>query len=191
VSVAGLLAVLSMLSVLAGASAVVRLHRHPTGLDPVRDAVSDYGNTPFHPLYRLQVVAYGVAALLLTGALADGTDVGTTGLDWLVLYGAARIAIAGFMIDRDPALPTRAGRLHWLLATLAFTAIAVAATTIGADIGPGFHALGWVVAGFAIATAVARLLPPLARWFGAVERGLYLAVTAWLLATAVHVLTVA
>jgi hypothetical protein len=187
-NVAGLLAVLSIISVIAGASAVVRLHRHPTGLDPVRDAVSDYGTTPFHPLYRLQVIAYGAGALLLAGALADGTGVRTGGVEWLALYGIARIAIAGFMIDRDPAHPTREGRLHMLLATLAFTAVAVAATTIGGDISPAFRTLGWVVAGLAIATAVARLVPPLGPWFGAVERGLYVASTVWLVAVAVHVI---
>ena len=187
-SLADLLAVLSVLSVVAGALAVARLDRRPTGLDPVRDAVSDYGNTSFHALYRFQVIAYGVGALLLVWALADGTDVAGSGLDWLALYGAARIAIAGFMIDRDPESPTRAGRLHLLLATLAFVAIAVAATTIGGDIGSAFHSLGWVVAGLAIATGVARLAPPLARWFGAVERGLYAATTVWLVATALHVI---
>lgn len=188
---ADLLALLALIGLAAGASAVLRLHIHPTGLDPIRDAVSDYGTTPFHPLYRLQVVAYGVAALLLAVALDVGTDVRSTGIEWLALYGIARIAIAGFMTDRDRAAPTRQGRIHALLAVLAFTAISVAATTVGDDLSPGFHALGWVVVGFAIASGVFMVVPPLRRWCGAIERGLYAAFTVWLAAVAVHVLAAA
>jgi Protein of unknown function (DUF998) len=181
------LAVLSLVALALGAGAVVRLHFSGTGLSPVRDAVSDYGTTESHLLYRVQVVAFGVSALLLMAALADDDGIARAGLVWLSIYGAARIAIAWFMIDRDLSKPTTEGRVHALLAAVAFTAIAVAATMIGADLGDGFHALGWVVAGTAIATAVFRVLPPLRPWFGLVERLLYVATAAWIAAVALHV----
>jgi hypothetical protein len=180
------LAVLSLVARALGAGAVARLHLASTGLSPVRDAVSDYGTTDEHMLYRVQVVAFGASALLLMAALADEDGVRRSGLVWLTIYGAARIAIAWFMIDRDLTKPTTEGRVHALLAALAFTAIAVAATTIGGDLGDSFHVLGWIVAGAAIATAVFRAVPQLRPWFGLVERLLYAATAVWIVAVALH-----
>lgn len=158
-----------------------------TGLSPVRDAVSDYGTTERHLWYRAQVVLFGVSALLLMWALARGGGIARSGLVWLTVYAAARIAIAWFMTDRDVSTPTSEGRIHTVLATLAFTAIAVAATTIGGDLGSTYHVLGWVVAGAAIATFAFRVAPPLVPWFGLVERLLYLATVVWIVAVALKV----
>jgi hypothetical protein len=178
------LALLSLVPLAVGVAALVRLHLIPTGLDPMRDAVSDYGTTEHHVLYRVQVVAFGLSAALLTAALSQEEPVRTGGLVWLAIYAAARIAIAGFMIDRDAARPTTEGRVHLLLATLAFTAIAVAASTVGPDLGGTSHSLSWAVVAAAIGTGVCRLVPPLAPSFGAVERLLYVTTVAWLVATA-------
>ncbi|MEA2450839.1 MAG: hypothetical protein QOG63_2771 [Thermoleophilaceae bacterium] len=179
------LALLSLVPLVAGVAALVRLHLVTTGLDPMRDAVSDYGTTPYHWLYRFQVVAFGLSAALLTAALADaGGGVRTSGLVWLAIYAGARMAIAGFMIDRDVPAPTTQGRIHIVLATLAFTAIAVAASTIGPDLGGTVHSLGWAVVAAAVGTAVCRVVPQLMPSFGAVERLLYVATVAWLVATA-------
>jgi hypothetical protein len=49
---------------------LVRLHVVRTGLSPVRHAVSDYGTTPWHALYRAQAVALGAAGLALAIGLA-------------------------------------------------------------------------------------------------------------------------
>jgi hypothetical membrane protein len=178
------LALLSLVPLAAGVAAIVRLHLVPTGLDPMRDAVSDYGTTPRHRLYRFQVVAFGLSAALLAIALADNAFVRTSGIVWLAIYAAARIAIAGFMIDRGVQTPTREGRVHVLLATLAFTAIAVAASTTGSDLGGTTHSLGWAVVAAAVGTAVCRVVPQLQPSFGAVERLLYVATVAWLVAAA-------
>jgi hypothetical protein len=180
-----MLAGLSIAALALGVAAIVRLHLAGTGLDPVRDAVSDYGTTSSHRLYRFQVVAFGAAALLLMAALAGDDRVGASGLAWLAVYGAARISIAWFMIDRDPRRQTTEGRIHALLAALAFTSIAVAATTIGHDLGDALYALGWVVAGAAVATAAFRVVPALRPWFGLVERLLYVATVVWLVAAAI------
>lgn len=171
--------------VLAGALAVIRLHTLHTGLDPVRDAVSDYGTTPVHLFYRFQVAAFGIGALLLTFALRDAGDFRAGGLVWLAIYAGARIAIAAFMTDRPGSPATGEGRVHRLLATVAFTSIAVAASTVGSDLGGGYAALGWAVAGCSLATLVFAVAPPLRRWFGAIERLLYVATAAWLAVVAV------
>ncbi len=99
--------------VLAGAL-LFRVHLRPTGLNPLRDAVSDYGTTPFHLYYRAAVVFQGVGALVLAIGLARETD--ATGLGWLWVYGISRIAIAGVMTDPGPAPSTTAGRIHLVLA---------------------------------------------------------------------------
>jgi hypothetical protein len=185
------LAVLSLVALALGAAAVVWMDfSSRSGLDPLRDAVSDYGTTPLKWIYRFQVIAFGVSALLLlAGFVASDLSLRAVGLVWLGVYGVSRIAIAGFMIDRDVAAPTREGRIHVMLATLAFTAIAVAATALGSDLEGSFDTLGWFVAAAAIATAIFRLVPPLARWFGAVERLLYAMTVVWIAASAVELLS--
>src|SRR3954451_15457594 len=90
----------AMVLVLAAALIVVRLHTLPTGLDPRRDAVSDYGATPFHRYYRVMVVMLGAGAAWLAVALQRSGDVPTSGLVWLWIFAASRIVIARFMTMR-------------------------------------------------------------------------------------------
>src|SRR4051795_4547464 len=87
----------AMVLVLAAALIVVRLHTLPTGLDPRRDAVSDYGATAFHLYYRAMVVMLGLSAACLAIALHRTGDVRTSGQIWLWIFAASRVAIAGFM----------------------------------------------------------------------------------------------
>src|SRR5207248_2262848 len=56
------LGLVAMFLVIAAALVLIRLHTLPTGLDPRRDAISDYGTTPFHLYYRVMVAA-AIAAL--------------------------------------------------------------------------------------------------------------------------------
>lgn len=163
---------------------LVRLHGAPTGLQPVRDAVSDYGTTRFHARYRVMVVLLGAGAALLAIGLARQTDAGS--LVWLWLYAGSRIAIARFMTDRDPAPFGVEGRIHWLLAAVAFTSIALAASDITWTGAPGvLRGVGYAVAASAIATLVARIVRRLRATFGLVERLLYLTSVVWLLIAAV------
>jgi hypothetical protein len=173
------------LACFAVASALlVRLHLRPTGLDPVRDAVSDYGRTPYHRHYRAMVVALGVGALLLAAGLARRTDAGS--LFWLWAYGASRIAIAAFMTDPDPPPFTPEGRIHWLLAAVAFTAIAFGASNIHWNGDPALlRPLGYAVAGTAVATLLTRIAAPARAVFGLAERLLYATSIAWLAIAAI------
>lgn len=166
---------------------LVRLHVVRTGLDPVRDAVSDYGTTPFHRNYRVMVVALGAGAILLALGLARRTD--AIDLFWLWVYAASRIAIAGFMTDRDPFPITPEGRIHWILAAIAFTAIAFGAADIRWSGDPGaLHPLGYAVVVTAVATLLTRLVLPLRAAFGAAERLLYVTSIAWLLLAAAELI---
>jgi hypothetical protein len=165
-------------------AALIRLHLLPTGMSPVADAVSDYGTTSFHRYYRATAVALGVGALLLAIGLARDTNADS--LYWLWIYGVSRIAIAGFMIDRDPPPLTREGRIHLLLAAAAFTSIAFAAADVRWSGSPGaLGPLGIAVVVTAIGTLMTRVIAPWRGLFGLVERLLYAAFVAWLLTAAI------
>jgi Protein of unknown function (DUF998) len=169
-------------------AALVRVHFLPTGIRPVPDAVSDYGTTPFHRYYRVMVVGLGAGAILLAIGLHRDTDAGA--LAWLWIYGVSRIAIAAFMTDRDPPPFTTEGRIHYLLAATAFTAIAVSGADIDWSGDPGvLHPLGYAVAVSAGATLVARVVEPLRPIFGLTERVLYLTSIAWLVVGAIDLAT--
>jgi hypothetical protein len=71
----------------------VVLHFRPTGLDPIRSAVSDYGWTRYSLGYRTMVVLQGSGALLIAYALGQLTD--ATALGWLYMYGVVRLVAPG------------------------------------------------------------------------------------------------
>ena len=113
------------------------LHARRTGFSWVRNAVSEYGITPFRSGYRVATIAFGVAGL----ALAIGIDRAITGhgnagvVALLVVFAAARGAISWFPMDAPAAPRTSTGVIHVLLASVAFLSIAGAAIWLG-DILP-------------------------------------------------------
>lgn len=197
---AAVLAALAAASFAVGAVALVWVNVLRTGHRPLVDAVSDYGASPYRLFYRATVISLGVGALLLLVALARGTDVPNGGLIWLGVYSVTRIAIALFPTDLEGEPVTPTGRAHLALAAAAFTAIAFAAADLSGPLGdePGWHGaaglidvLRWAVVVTAIATGVTRVVSPLRRAFGAVERLLYAASIAWLIVVAVELVRVA
>ena len=181
---------------------LVRAHFLPTGYDPLRDAVSDYGVGAYHRYYRAMVLLLGVGATLLTIALARDTEAENLGLAFLGAYAAARFGIAFFMTDLPGTPATPAGRVHVVLAAVAFTAIAFGAVDVtnAIDGSPGWS--GGVAGALrfesqaVVVTAVLTLagfLVPVARErvFGLVERLLYVASLAWLLTVSIHLATLA
>jgi Protein of unknown function (DUF998) len=168
---------------LAAAASLIRLHLLPTGLNPVRNAVSDYGRTPFHRNYRVMVVLLGVAAALLALGLRADTD--AAALLWLWLFAACRVAIARFMTDASPPATTE-GRIHAALAAGAFASIAFAGANVrwtgeAAAIDPLGTAL-WITA---VVTLLSMLIPRVRkRFFGLAERALYATTITWLVTVA-------
>ena len=120
----------AMCLVIAAALVLIRLHTLPSGLDPRRDAISDYGTTAFHLYYRAMVVLLGAGAACLALALHRSGDVRTSGLVWLWIFAGSRVLIAGFMSVRPGRPVTLEAQIHLLLAAAAFTALAFAAPTI-------------------------------------------------------------
>ena len=177
------LALCAMVLVLAAALILVRLHTLPTGVDPLRDAVSDHGATPFHRYYRVMVVMLGAGAACLAWALHRTGDVRTSGLVWLWIFAASRILIARFMTVRPGRRVTVEAQIHWLLAAAAFISIAFAATTISADLDVG-RTLATVIVASSVATLVTRAVAPLRFVFGLMERILYAGFLAWMVVVA-------
>jgi hypothetical protein len=184
-------ALLGLICVAASGVILVALHFLPTGLDPIRYAVSDYGWTAYHIGYRTMVVLQGVGALLIAVGLGQQTDAASLG--WLYVYGVVRLLISGFMIDREPQgirSLTLTGHIHMLLAGTAFASIAVAASHIDwtgkpAVLGP----LGWLVTATAIATGIALVVHPIRRVvLGLIERTHYAATIVWLIVVAASIL---
>jgi hypothetical protein len=183
-------ALLGLICVAASGVILITLHVVPTGLDPIRYAVSDYGWTSYHLGYRAMVVLQGVGAILIAVGLGQETDVASLG--WLYAYGVVRLLVSGFMTDREPESLrslTRTGRIHVLLAGTAFASIAVAASHLDwtgrpAVLGP----LGWLVTATAIATATALVVTPVRRAaLGVIERAHYASAITWLIVVAASI----
>lgn len=161
----------------AWALVLVAVHLQPTGYDPLRNAVSDYGVGSHRSWYRAQTALAAVAALALLVALASGSDAPWWLLALLAAFAVARLAIPSFPTDLDRTRPTRTGRVHLLLAAVAFATVAVAAGNTPDHLAP--HALRWAVVATSVATWLAIRLR--LRLFGLVERLFYTATIAWFL----------
>lgn len=183
-------ALLGLICVATSGAVLIALHLLPTGLDPIRYAVSDYGWTTYHLGYRAMVVLQGVGAILIAVGLGQETDARPLG--WLYVYGVARVLISRFMTDREPddlRSLTRTGRIHMLLAGTAFASIAVAASHLDWSGRPGIlEPLGWLVAATAIATGAALVVEPIRRVaLGLIERLHYAAALVWLVVVAASI----
>jgi hypothetical protein len=193
-TLAAILAAVATAAFAAAAVTLVWVNLLPTGHRPLRDAVSDYGASGYRLFYTVTVVSLGLGGLLLLGALARGTGVAAGGLIWLGVYGVSRIAIAFFPTDLEGQPVTQRGRVHVALAAAAFAAIAFAASDLSpaladepgwAGVADALEVLRWAVVVTAVATLIARVVLPVRQVaFGAVQRLLYAAGTAWLLLVA-------
>jgi hypothetical membrane protein len=182
---------------LASLAALVRVHQLPTGYRPVRNAVSDYGVGRYSRYYRFQAAALALAAVFVVLALARAVDPAPIGpIVLLVVFAAARLAIAWFPTDLDRLRPTTAGRIHLVLAGIAFVTVAWAAAALPDRVDwPAIEGLlkglGWFVVLSAVACALAltrALRVRTAPWFGAIERTFYAAVLAWFFVVSLHFL---
>lgn len=181
----------SLVGVGSAVVALAYLHVAPTGLSPVRNAVSQYGISSYRWGYRLMTISMAIAggalAIALHGALR-GSGVAVV-LVLLGVFSLARLAISWFPMDAPGADRTTTGAVHGLLAVGTFVSVAIAAirlcrvlegdaarTTL-ADVSRG---LGWAMVVCVGTLVLTRIGPDLRRAFGAIERALYVAIIAWL-----------
>jgi len=131
--------VISLLAVAVVIASLTWLHLQSTGLSPVRNAVSQYGITPFGAGYRVATIAFALAGL----ALAIGIDRAISGqgrtpvITLLVVFAAARGAISWFPVNAPGAPRTSTGSVHGLLALAAFGSLAYAALRPRDGVGSG------------------------------------------------------
>ena len=188
-TVAGVIA-LAALAVVVGSLAY--LHLAPTGLSPVRNAVSQYGISRFRSGYRVATIAFAVSAVALAVGIerAVGRDGRVTPvLVFLGVFAAARAVISWFPMDEPDTTRTPTGRNHGLLAIAAFCSAAIAANRLGSALADGsgrWHelsqtstVLGGAMVVFLVGMWLCRSVPALASRFGLIERGFYVAAIAW------------
>jgi hypothetical protein len=165
------------------------LHVAPSGLSPVRDPVSQYGITRFRGGYRFATVSFGIAAVALAvglGSRLQGPGVPAV-IALLAVFAAGRLCISWFPMDEPGTPPTPTGRSHGLIAIATFASATVAAlrlapvleTTTWHSLAPVSRWLGVVELLLILGMFGRRLVPQLGGWFGAIERGLYLAMIVW------------
>lgn len=176
-----------------GVGALVVLHVLPTGLSPMRNAVSQYGITRYRLGYRIQTIAFAVAGAAAAVGLAEAAPGKARAIIALVIvFALARLVISWFPMDEPGGERTNHGQMHGLIAIVTFVAIALAALRLGsiAKQVPGWTTLAtvssvvaWLMVASLIAMMVvrrgARDIHSTPSYFGAVERVFYLALVAW------------
>ena len=176
-------------------ASLVVLHLLPTGLSPLRNAVSQYGITPYRLGYRIQTVSMGISAIGVAVGVEELDIQGCTLVVALfALVGATRLVIGWFPMDDPDAERTQTGRRHGLLAIVAFTGIAIGAIRLGEILGtsgrwPGsataISVLGYALLAILIVMGSVRRSRTGRGYFGLVERGFYAAAIALLVVAGV------
>jgi hypothetical protein len=155
------LSIIAAVFVAVETAALIVLHFLPTGYDPIRDAVSDYGVGPYRGWFWLHALTGGLACLALAIALAK----------------------------LHPFRPTQVVVSLFVLAVLAFGGLVWAATGLWSTLQhyPAWHSarafltiVPWVMLGSVIAVVLAIRGPRLKPFFGLFERLFYLSSLAWL-----------
>lgn len=176
------LVVLALAAALVVVAALVTLHLLPTGLSPVRDAVSAYGVSRYRGLYRVQTLATAVSAAALATALAIHLPSSMPATASLAVLAVSRALISWFPMDADGAPRTTTGRAHNLLAFAAFAAASVSGFMVGiafssspayAALAPAVTAFGWIATAASAVTLLAARVRALAPVFGIAERLIY------------------
>jgi hypothetical protein len=181
---------------------LIGLHLLPTGYNPVRDAVSDYGVGRYRGWFWVQVVAGGVAGLALAIALAEATpSVPTLVVVMLLVSAVARFLIPAFATDQHGSrFQTLHGTVHMILAIVIFASLIIAASELGSTLEHevAWHqvkgwltALPWVMTGAAIGLLVALRAPRLHEIYGLLERVFYVSSIAWFFIVSIELARIA
>ena len=176
-----------------GLGALVALHLAPTGLSALRNAVSQYGITSYRTGYRVQTIGYAIAGL--GAAIGVSTLPGPVAIlaGLCLIFAAARALISWFPMDAPGAERTATGRRHGTLAAAAFVGAGLAAWQLAKllrhdSLHPAIATTSTVLAAVMALTLIAMVISVRSahhRYFGLIERGFYLGMTAWLATVAV------
>lgn len=190
--------VVAALATAVQAVALIMLHLLPTGYNPVRYAVSDYGVGRYRGWFWLQAVAGGVGCLALGIALAQlhpftPTQVVVVAL---IVTAGARFLLPFFATDQPGSrFRTLHGTIHMILAVIAFGGLVWAATGLWSTLRhyPAWQGaegaltiIPWIMLGSVIAVVLAIAGPRLKPFFGVFERRFYLSSITWVLIVAIN-----
>ncbi len=175
-----------------GVGALVVLHVLPTGLSPMRNAVSQYGISAYAMGYRVQTLAYGLAGVGAAIGLASLHGPTELVVVLCAVFAAARMLISWFPMDQPGAERSEHGRRHGLLAIGAFVGAGLAAAALGKLLThdhthPALSAASEAFALVMLADLLAMRIDRRAEGhhFGLIERGFYALMTGWLVLVAV------
>jgi hypothetical protein len=196
------LSIVAALATAAQAGALITLHVLPTGYNPRRDAVSDYGVGRYRPWFWAQAAAGGVAGLALAIAFAETTpSIPTVVVVTLLISAVGRFVIPLFPTDQNGnRFQTVPGTTHMILAIAIFASIIIAASKFGSaveheaawqGVKGWLAALPWVMTGAAIGLLVGLRAPRLHRIYGLVERLFYVSSIAWFLIVSIELARIA
>lgn len=185
-------AIVTLAGVVAMVGALGFLHLVRTGLSAVRDPVSGYALTRYRAAYAVAAGAAAVAGLtaapLLAGVAGTGAAVAS-----LLVFAAARALIPLFPMDAPGTVRSGRGRIHSILATVAFATVTASAFLAWhplAAAGERPLASASLTAGVVMAVGSATVIagalrPGPRRVFGLAERLIYLGFIAWFAVIAV------
>jgi hypothetical membrane protein len=164
---------------------ILLLHLLPTGYDPKKNAVSDYGVGKYRVWHRVAVLSLAAAgyamAVASSSTMKPESDL-VIGL--LVVFAFARTTIPFFPTDIEGQALTTRGRIHWGLAIVAFASVAFAAGfyegTILDDV------IGWIVVAAVCFLVLSLVVPRIRKAFALLERVFYFSMILWFLATGVE-----
>jgi len=188
--------IVAALATVVQACALIALHLLPTGYDPVRDAVSDYGVGQYRGWFWLQAVAGGLGCLALAIALAQLHPFTPAQIVVaLIVTAIARFLIPFFATDQHGSrFQTPHGIVHMILAVIAFGGLVWAAMGLWSTLRhyPAWHGaespltiIPWIMLGSVIAVVLAIRGPRLHPFFGLFERLFYLSSITWVLVVAI------
>jgi hypothetical protein len=164
---------------------IVFLHFLPTGYDPIRNAVSDYGVGRYRIWHRIAVISLAASGFA-TAIASFGTikPEPSVVIVFLIVFAVVRFLIPLFPTDAEGQPRTRTGRIHWVLAITAFASLASAAGFFrGTSIN---DVIGWIVVGTAAFMILVLCVPGLGRILGLAERLFYFSMICWFLVTGIE-----
>lgn len=180
-------ALLTLLGIGVCLAGLVAVHLLPTGLNPLRDPVSQYHLTRFRPVILVSTLAAGVAGIgaIIVFAQLAGSGA-TVVIVLLAVFALCRILIPFLRMDAPDTPVTAVGRIHTVLAFGAFgSTVAVAFVAGGLLHDTGYAtAATWSTAFGVVGAigAVGMLVVALSRrrgLFGFFERVIYLGFICW------------
>src|ERR1700683_919317 len=185
------LGALILLFIAISAGCLVYLHFLPTGLHPLRNAVSEYGAGRFRFWYQAMCVTQAIAAFLTAAAVATVVSPAPLTTDAaLIVLGLARLVISQAPVVAAHNKRKTTSGTHMVMALLIFGSAIVASVSFDraiasqadwANVLGSLRLFKKAIAFFALLTFLAVAAPRGLRYVGIVERLLYVSIIGWFL----------